>query len=100
MNQYTHQNKNQLVVYRRRMGLPQKAVANLLGHSGTSMISRYEKGRSVPPLLTALKLEIIYRTPVAFLYPSLYETVRNEIRQSEQRMAGVGQQSLFPLSTR
>ena len=32
-------------------------------YSDTSMISHYERGQSLPPLLTALRLEIIYRVP-------------------------------------
>ncbi len=79
------QNKyqNELVVYRRRWGLSQKRVASLLGHRDTSMLSRYENGRSLPPLDTALRLEIIYRAPVAYLYYKLYASLRGHIRSKE-----------------
>lgn len=56
------------------------------------MLSRYELGRSFPPLPTALKLEIIYRVPVAFLFPSLYEALRNPIRNEETELAAMGRQ--------
>ncbi len=75
--------QNELVLYRRRLNLSQKQVAALLGHRDTSMLSRYENGRSLPPLLTALRLEIIYRAPVAFLYLQLYTGLREEVRKQE-----------------
>ena len=59
------------------------------------MLSRYEHGRSLPPLLTALKLEIIYRLPVAFLYAAIYRQLKERIRDEEETMAGRGQQVLF-----
>jgi DNA-binding transcriptional regulator YiaG len=86
-----NQKQNQLVVYRKRLRLSQKAVARLLGHISTAMISRYERGKSVPPLSTALRLEIIYRVPVAFLFPRMYDDLRIRIRDKEGRLAGVDQ---------
>ncbi len=78
------------------MRLSQKVVAGLLGRKNSAMLSRYEKGRSFPPLATALQLEIIYRVPVAFLFPGMYDAMRDHIRSEEARIAGFGQQSLFP----
>jgi transcriptional regulator with XRE-family HTH domain len=78
------------------MRLSQKAVARLLGRKNSAMLSRYEKGKSLPPLSTALQLEIIYRVPVAFLFPAMYDKMRDQIRGEEARLAGFGQQSLFP----
>src|SRR5438046_2196497 len=98
MNQNTHQKLNRLVVYRRRMGFSQKQVSKFLGHQDTSMVSRYERGFSFPPLLTAFRLEILYRVPVAFLYPSLYDELRNQLRKQESALASIGQQSLFPVT--
>ncbi len=85
---------NNLVLYRRRMGLTQKHVARLLGHRDTSMVSRYEHGRSSPPLPVALSLEIILRVPVAFLFPGLYDQLKRRIRQAEEAALG-GQQPLL-----
>ena len=87
--------KNELVVYRRRWGLSQKRVATLLGHRGASMVSRYENGKSLPPLETALRLEIIYRAPVAFLYYKLYASLRDHVRASEAASTGFRQIPLF-----
>lgn len=59
------------------------------------MVSRYERGRSLPPLVTGLRLEIIYRIPVAFLFPVLYNDLKQQIRSQEEQLAGFGQQALF-----
>lgn len=76
--------QNNLVLYRRRMGLTQKQVARLLGHRDATMISHYEHGRALPPLLMALSLEIIYRVPVAFLFPELYDELKQRVRKQEE----------------
>lgn len=95
MNENPNQHPNHLVLYRRRMKFPQKHVSRLLGHKDTTMLSRYEHGRSLPPLPTALKLEIIYRVPVAFLFPALYEALRNPIRSQEEKAAAKGRQQVL-----
>jgi len=51
------------------------------------MVSHYEHGRSFPPLPVALSLEIILRTPVAFLFPNLYDETKLRIRHAEEVMA-------------
>ncbi len=76
---------NRLWRYRRRCGLSQQQVAELAGYLTPSDISRFERGERVPSLLMALKLEIIYRVPVAFLYQDLYLRLRDGIREKEAR---------------
>ena len=89
------QKQNDLILYRRRMGFTQKQVARLLGHRVASMVSHYEHGRALPPLAVALSLEIIYRVPVAFLFPAMYDALKKEIREHEESLSGAGQQPLF-----
>jgi len=89
------QNHNNLVLYRRRMGFSQKQVSHLLGQCDSSMVSHYEHSRAMPPLAVALSLEIIYRVPVAFLFPSLYDHLKLSIRSEEESLAGKGQRPLF-----
>ena len=78
-----HQNK--LYLARRKQGLTRKQVASVLGYRGLSAVSRHERGATLPPLLIALELEILYRTPVAFLYPDIYKALQQAIRQKEER---------------
>ena len=42
----------------------------------------------------ALSLEIIYRTPVAFLFPELHSELKARIREDEESLQGAGQQCL------
>jgi transcriptional regulator with XRE-family HTH domain len=77
------------------MGFTQKQVARLLGHADASMVSHYEHGRALPPLGVALSLEIIYRVPVAFLFPVMYDERKREIRELEDMLAGPNQRALF-----
>ena len=93
MNSFKHK-QNNLILYRRRMGFSQKQVAQLLCHRDASMVSHYEHNRALPPLAVALSLEIIYRTPVAFLFPEMYDELKRQIRQGEELLGGAGQQSL------
>ena len=79
---------NALRQCRRERGLKQKEVAWLIGQKTLSHVSRYEQNRTLPNLLTALKFEIIYRRPVAFLYPDLYQHLKREIRNKEEAHHG------------
>jgi len=77
------------------MGYGQSTVAHLLGHKSHASLSLYEHGHTLPTLTIALRLEVILRTPIAFLFPGLYDDLKKEIRAEEERLGGVGQQSLF-----
>lgn len=98
MNQDKQQKQNSLFIYRRRMGVSQKHVARLLGFPDTAMVSRYERGLSMPPLDVALSLGIILRVPVEFLFPDLYDSMRDSIRADEERIGRPIQQTLFSYS--
>jgi transcriptional regulator with XRE-family HTH domain len=78
--------KNYLWTYRKKMGFSQKRAAYFIGLKGTNALSRYEHGSKLPGLINALKLEIVYRTPVAFLFASLYEKLKKEIRSKEEKL--------------
>ena len=47
------------------------------------MVSHYEHSRALPPLPIALSLEILYRVPVAFLFPAMYDDLKLRIREEE-----------------
>lgn len=90
----TKRKRTTLILYRKRMGFSQKHVAQLLGLKDTATLCHYERGHFMPPLLVALGLEIIFRVPVAFLFPRLYEEMRVGIRKAEE-IAANGQRVLF-----
>jgi transcriptional regulator with XRE-family HTH domain len=80
------------------MGFSQKHVARLLGQKDASMVSRYERERSLPPLAVALGLSAVYRVPVEFLFHGMYVDLRARIRELEDQLKTHGQQTLFQVS--
>ena len=86
---------NSLIVYRRRMNLSQKQVAHLMGLDGSAMLSRYERGRSLPPLPMALRLGIVLRVPVEFLFGDYHDKLKTEIRAKEARFRSPVSKSPF-----
>src|SRR4051794_36545174 len=87
--------QNKIEWYRRRMRLKPRNVAFLLGHKQSSVLADYERGARRPSLANAFKLSIILRVPVEFLYPGLYESLRECVRAMEERQSRPAQQSLF-----
>jgi hypothetical protein len=77
------------------MGFATSHVAHLLGHQDTSTFCDYERGERLPSLVNALRLGIILRTPVEFLFGELSDSLKGEIRAEEERMAQPEQQPLF-----
>ncbi len=71
--------KNRLAMFRRRMFLERKQVANLLGHKTVDQISRYERGLKMPSLATAMKLEAIYSTPIAMMLDGYFQASQKGI---------------------
>jgi DNA-binding XRE family transcriptional regulator len=85
MEKKKYQKLNSLVIYRRRMKFTQRTVARLLGHRDSTLLCAYERGRILPPLAAGLRLGLILRVPVEFLFPELYEELRKEIREKEEK---------------
>jgi DNA-binding XRE family transcriptional regulator len=59
---------NYLRTHRKQAGLSQREVGHLLGYKNQWQVSRHERGRSSPSLLTALAYEAIFRAPVSSLF--------------------------------
>jgi transcriptional regulator with XRE-family HTH domain len=72
------------------MGFSQKRVATLLGYRDSTSLSAYERGRRLPPLTTVLRLGIILRVPIEFLYSDMYRELREHIRAHEEKLGGIG----------
>lgn len=95
MRQNPKRKQNNLDIYRRRLSFSSRHVAQLLGHKSTSTLSNYEQGERLPGLVNALRLAIILRVPIEFLFPFLYEELREEIRALEELAAEPVQRELF-----
>jgi transcriptional regulator with XRE-family HTH domain len=70
---------NYLRTYRRRAGLSQNEVAFLLGCKDKVIVSRFERGTSVPTLKTALAYQAIFGASVSELFAGMYEDIESQI---------------------
>jgi len=76
MSSKTKRADNAIYQMRRNRRLLQKQLAVLLGHKYTHNLSRYEHGVVLPPLETALLLEIALGIRLQDLFPGLYEQLQ------------------------
>ncbi len=74
---------NSLRRFRKVRGLKQKEVARILGVKSASMISRWEKGTSLPSTVNIFKLAVIYRTMADALYMDYILRLKGEMRKQE-----------------
>jgi DNA-binding XRE family transcriptional regulator len=79
--------------HRKRSGLTQREVAQLLGYTDQGPVSRHERLSSVPPLMTALSYQAIFRVPVSDLFLGAYEAMRQTIEDRLATMESTLQQS-------
>jgi hypothetical protein len=76
MTPKTNSERNYIFNMRRNRRLLQKQLAVLLGHRHTFMVSKYEHGVSLPPLESAILLEIALGVRLPELYPELYQRLQ------------------------
>jgi transcriptional regulator with XRE-family HTH domain len=68
-----------LRTYRKKSGLSQRELAEVLGLISEWRISEHERSITVPRFLTAISYEIIFNVPISKLFPGIYETVRENV---------------------
>jgi DNA-binding XRE family transcriptional regulator len=85
-----------LAHYRKRMRFTQSHVLSILGWKNKKGLFQIESGNVTPTLHTALKLAIIYRVPVEFLFKSLYDRLHIQVRHKESTLPPV-EQPILPL---
>ena len=76
---------NKLWLHRKRSGLGQKQLARLMGLKSVTLISLYERGKKLPNLVNALKLELIFSTASRFLFPELWAQLHGELIKRQER---------------
>ena len=74
---------------RRRTGFSQADVAYLFGVRDASQVSRYERGKHLPPLRTALAYEAILGVPVAELFPGAFTIARRSLLRRARRRTSI-----------
>ena len=70
---------NYLHVYRKKTGLTQREIGLLVGYLKEGAISRHERFRSLPPLLTALAYEAVFGVPVGNIFSGVRELVASGV---------------------
>jgi len=73
-------------MYRKRLGLTQREMAYLLGCGHGSKISRYERQKRAPSLITVLAYEFIARRCARELFVGEYERTVTEVRARVKRL--------------
>lgn len=88
--------------YRRRSSLGQRDLAFLLGCKDRAKVCRYEQGRRLPSLRTALALAAILDVSIAALFSKMQGDVRKEtderiaiLRSELEHKHGAGRLSAF-----
>ena len=79
-----------LRIERRRAGLSQTDIGALLGVRTGSKISRYEHGRRLPPLKTALAYEAILGKPIAELFGGTFAAIEGEVQRRARSLESLG----------
>ena len=77
---------NNIYRMRRNRGLLQKQLAVLLGLRFKYQVSRYEAGRTLPPLEAALLIEIALGARLPELYPDLYRGLETLVLKRAERL--------------
>lgn len=76
-----HPNGAPLRTLRKRSGLSQRELAQILGFETGVAVFRHECSRTYPDLRTALAYEIIFRVPISSQFPALYRSVEPVIEK-------------------
>ena len=71
---------NRLLKVRKSLNLTQEQVAATLGLKNKTLISRWERGRSIPTLITAVRLSVIYQISLDTLFSGLLDFVNEEYK--------------------
>lgn len=83
-----HLNGAPLRTLRKRSGLSQRELAELLGFETGVPVFRHECLRTFPDLRTALVYEIIFRVPISSQFQALYRSVEPVIEKRILELKG------------
>lgn len=95
MKQQNKRGMNHINAMRRNRSLLQKQLAILLGHATYRRVSHYESGSSLPPLQTALLLEVALGVRLPELYPNLYRHCQELVLKRAQHLPYLQRRALI-----
>ena len=71
---------NYIGIHRRRAGISQRELGEIVGY-GKATIFRHEHVLALPPLLAALRYEVLFLTPVSNLFAGMREAIEDEVEE-------------------
>lgn len=79
---------NRLFYYRKKRGLTQRELADLIGLKDAKALSSYERGSKTPSLVRVLQLAAALNTPVEFLFADTWHEIKRDVvRRREKRVS-------------
>jgi DNA-binding XRE family transcriptional regulator len=73
---------NYLRLHRRKAGLSQRELAELVGYEDPWAVSRHERSLTVPPLLIALAYQEVFQVPLSAIFSGIHSTVSQVIEKN------------------
>jgi transcriptional regulator with XRE-family HTH domain len=70
-----------LRTYRKKAGLSQRELADVLGVVTEWQVSQHERSLAIPLFLSAICYEIVFQIPISKLFPGFYEESRQNIER-------------------
>jgi DNA-binding XRE family transcriptional regulator len=67
---------NDIRIHRRKTGLSQREIGEVLGYFTQGPVTRHEDGRRLPSLRIAIGYELIFRLPVSEIFTGTRDEVR------------------------
>ncbi len=77
---------NYLRIHRRKIGLSQRELSEVLGCTSPESICKHEWTRSMPPLKVAIAYEIVYRIPISELFGGIRDEIAKGIQERLRRL--------------
>ena len=72
--------------------MSQRELGLLIGNQHEGQVSRHERSKTIPPLLTALAYEIIFQAPVSAIFTGFHSSVAQMVEDGlsafEQELQG------------
>jgi DNA-binding XRE family transcriptional regulator len=70
---------NYIRAHRKRAGLSQRELGQLIGYSDEGSVARHEGSKTLPPMLIGLAYEIVFQTPMSELFPGIRDAVKETL---------------------
>jgi transcriptional regulator with XRE-family HTH domain len=84
---------NYLRSHRRKSGLSQRELAQIVGFLTGVQVSKHERSTAIPALLIAVGYEAIFHVSLSELFPGIYQSVETRIEEYLANMEEELQQS-------